>query len=148
MNNYPSWWDSTVTIYNKYTDPATKRVTWYPHVVHDCFWKRSDLQILRNTMAIESDSTICRIRVNSLFLPDYVWKDLTDEGKTSYFTLGVGDIIVNAEVDDEIDEYTPGKRSSDLVEKYKRAQDCLVIEKSTITVGGGRGLEHYHVRGK
>lgn len=148
MNQYPSWWDSTVTIYNKYTDAATKKVLWVRHVVHDCFWFNRDLLTTMGDKVVVSDSAICRIRVDPLFVPDYVWKDLSDADKLIYYTLGIGDIIVHADVADEIDEYTPGKRSTDLLEKYKRAQDRLVIEKCTITVGGGRGIEHYHVRGK
>ena len=33
MNNYPSWWDTTVTIYNRYEDPQTNLVSWHRHVV-------------------------------------------------------------------------------------------------------------------
>ena len=39
MNHYPSWWNETITVYNRYTDPVSKLITWYRHIVHGAFWK-------------------------------------------------------------------------------------------------------------
>jgi hypothetical protein len=66
---------------------------------------------------------------------------------SDFFTLGTGDIIVKGEVDDEIDEYTSKKRSTDLVAKYKALQGCMQIEEVAINVGAGRCNEHYYVKG-
>ena len=66
----------------------------------------------------------------------------------NYFTLGTGDIIVRDEVDDEIDEYTAGTRSTDLLKKYKSLQGCMEIRVWTNNTGGGRGNEHYFASGQ
>lgn len=77
----------------------------------------------------------------------YQWVNLPADEKANYFTLGKGDIIVKGEADDEISEYVSGHRSNELVKKYKDLQGCMVIDEYTINTGGGRGNEHYHVRG-
>lgn len=147
MSDYPAWWDTTVTIYNKYTDATTKKIVWVRHVVENCFWSMIDDKVKIGATILEVESTICRIRESELFVPDYEWAKLSDEDKETYFTLGVEDIIVKAEVDDTIDEYTAGQRSTDLVTKYHKAQGCLVIEKAHIAVGPNMPIPHYRVKG-
>lgn len=66
--------------------------------------------------------------------------------KSAYFTVGLGDIIVKGEVADSIDEYVSGKRSSDLLQKYKM-QGCIEVQKVAINTGGGRNSPHYYVEG-
>ena len=147
MTEYPAWWTDTITIYNKYTDATTKKIVWVPHVVEGCFWSTINDKIKIGNTILEAESTICRIRESEEFIEQYLWKDLTDEEKATYFTLGVGDIIVKAEVDDAIDEYTAGKRSTDFVNKYHDAPGCLVIEKAHIGTGENMPIPHYRVRG-
>ena len=65
-----------------------------------------------------------------------------------YFTLAPGDIIVKGIITDNIDEYTKGQRSSDLINKYKDLRGCIQIEDVALNVGVGRNNEHYYVRGK
>ena len=77
----------------------------------------------------------------------HLWAQQPNDIMMNYFTLGVGDIIVKDEVDDVIDEYIKGKRSSDLLKKYRALQGCLQIEEFADNTGGGRGNEHYFVRG-
>ena len=62
-------------------------------------------------------------------------------------TFGAGDIIIKGEVDDVIDEYTKGHRSSDILDKYKPLQGCIEVDSVGINVGAGRCMEHYTVRG-
>ena len=146
MNTYPPWWNTTITVYNKFTDPSTKKIIWYSQVINGCFWKNSDDKIKIGNTTLEYENTTCRIRIDPLFVPANAWHTLTSEERETYFTLGVGDIVVCAEVDDTIDEYTAGQRSSDLLTKYHALQGCLQIDKVVLNVGD-RGLEHYRVKG-
>ena len=146
MNHYPSWWDNTITLYNKYVD-AEKKIYWYRHVIENCFYKHALDKITIGNTTISSDVSICRIRVNDAFIGKADWNELQDSEKATKFTLSTGDIIVVGNVDFEINEYEKDKRSSDLVKKYKEWPGCFTIENVNINVGGGRGNEHYYVRG-
>lgn len=142
MNNYPEWWNDTITVFNKHTDPTTDIVTWHKTVITDCFWKEAGIKVLVGTTVIDTNSVICRIRVSEDFIDPMTWKTMSDVSGRG-FTLQPGDIIVKGEIPDTIDEYTKGQRASDLMEKYV---NCLMIDLATINVGGGRGNEHYLVK--
>ena len=145
VSNYPFWWDTTITVYNKFEDPATRQITWHRTVLHDCFWKYTGNKIVIGETALETNTTLCRVPLNSKFLEKYLWNNTQD--KSMYFTFGTGDILIKGEVTDEIDEYASGYRSSDILTKYKKLQGCMVVDKCAINVGLGRGLEHYYVKG-
>lgn len=147
MNNYPSWWDTTVTIYNRFEDPQTQLVTWHKHEVTGCFWKYSGNKVVIDTTVLDTNIIICRIRKDDSFLEKHEWSALPNDEMSNYFTLGQGDIIVKGSVDDTINEYQSGKRSTDLLKKYKALQGCMEIEEFSNNTGGGRGNEHYYVRG-
>lgn len=147
MNNYPEWWDTDLTIYNKFEDPQTRLVTWYKTIVKDAFWKYTGDKITINKTTLETNNTICRIRKDSKFLESHIWKNTPNDKMSKYFTLSPGDIIVKGAVTDEIDEYISGKRSNDLEKKYKNLQGCIRVEEVAINVGAGRCDEHYYVRG-
>lgn len=144
---YPEWWDTTVTIFNKFKDPQTKVVRWYKTVVTGAFWKYVGDKITIGQTVLETNNIICRIRKDSRFLEKYQWEQKPNDQMSDYFTLGKGDIIVKGEVDDEINEYQSGHRSTDLVAKYKELQGCMSIEEIAINVGAGRCNEHYLVKG-
>lgn len=146
-NQYPVWWDTQLTIYNKFIDPQTQIVTWYRTVVDNAFWKYVGDKITINDTVIETDNTIARIRKDDRFLPRHEWINKPNDEMQNYFTLGKEDIIVKGEVDDVINEYQSGKRSSDLVGKYKELQGCMTIQEIAINVGAGRCNEHYFVKG-
>lgn len=146
-NHYPSWWDTTITIYNKFEDPQTQLVTWHKHEVTGCFWKYSGNKVVIDTTVLDTNNIICRIRKDDLFLEKHEWSALPNDEMSNYFTLGQGDIIVKGSVDDTINEYQSGKRSTDLLKKYKALQGCMEIEEFSNNTGGGRGNEHYYVRG-
>lgn len=147
MNHWPSWWDDTITLYNKYTDPTTKKVKWYRHVITDCFYKHTVEKVTVGNTTLDSNSSICRIRVSDNFIDKKSWMKLEDSERAEKFTLSAGDIIVADEVDFEVDDYTSGSRSSDLIKENKEWPGCFTVETVNINVGGGRGNEHYHVRG-
>ena len=144
MNNYPTWWDRTVTVFNRYED-AQGLITWYKTIVPNCFWRYVGDTVTIGETTLETNATLCRIPKSENFVEKYEWLSLED--KSSKFTLGVDDIIVLGEVEDTIDEYASGLRSSDLLIKYRKLQGCMKIEKCSINVGGGRGNEHYFVKG-
>ena len=96
---------------------------------------------------IETKDIICRIPKRDDFMEKYLWLQLPNDEMADYFTLGENDIIIKGEVDDEVDEYTTGHRSSDLVSKYKALQGCMTINRVAINIDGGRGNEHYYVKG-
>lgn len=147
MNNYPSWWNTTITIYNKYTDPQTQLVKWYRHKVDGVFWKYSGNKVVVGSTVLETKDIICRIRKDDSFKEKHEWINIPNDEMSQYFTLAQGDIIVKGEVDDEINEYTSGTRSTDLKKKYKNLQGCLEIQEWANNTGGGRGNEHYYVKG-
>ena len=147
MNNYPKWWNTTITIYNRFEDPITNVVTWYRHVVHNCFWQQSGNKITIDKTVLDTKNIICRIPVYAEYLPKHIWQQKPNDDMPNYFTLGQGDIIIKDEVTDEINEYQSKKRSTDLLKKYKALQGCMQIEEFADNTGGGRGNEHYYVRG-
>lgn len=154
MSNFPfPWWDKTVTIYNKYIDPTTQRISWYRTVVNNCFWKAQNLMFSMGRYGVstigvitENKEIICRIPQDKRFLEKGAWRELAD--KTTRFTLANGDIIVLGRVEEDIDEYTPGKRSNDLLAKYREYDACLEIDVYVNNVQTGVNLEHYRVVGK
>jgi len=147
MNNYPVWWDTTITIYNRYENPQTQIVTWYRHVISNCFWKDVSDKITIAKAVLETDNILCRIPKQADFLEQKDWVALTDAQRDNYFTLGFNDIIVRGQVSDAISEYTSGSRATDLLAKYKDLQGCLQIDKYVINVGSGRCDEHYYIKG-
>ena len=147
MNNYPSWWNTTITIYNKYTDPQTQLVRWYRHKVDGTFWKYTGNKVFVNNTVLETKDIICRIRKDKSFKEKHEWITIPNDQMSQYFTLSQGDIIVKGEVEDEINEYASGTRSSDLKKKYKALQGCMEIQEWANNTDGGRGNEHYYVKG-
>ena len=145
MSNYPEWWNTTITVYNKVENPDTRQITWFRTVLHNCFWKYTGNKIVVGETTLETDTVLCRVPVHPAFLERHLWNNATD--KSSCFTFGTGDIIIKGEVADEIDEYASGYRSSDILTKYKKYGECMVIDKCAVNTGLGRGLEHYFVKG-
>lgn len=144
---YPPWWDTTLTIYNKFENKQTNVITWYRTKVENCFWKYTGNKVLVGDTLLETNSTICRIPFDERYLEKYEWEQLTSADRANYFTLGQEDIIIKGDVSDIVDEYTKGHRSSDLIAKYKALQGCMVIDHSSINTGKARCSEHYYVTG-
>lgn len=95
---------------------------------------------------LEVKNVVCRIPKDKRFVDKRTWDALTD--KAGHFTLANGDIIILGDVADTIDEYTTGKRSTDLLTKYKAYDECIEIESYVNNVQSGVGLEHYRIVGK
>ena len=144
---YPIWWDTTITIYNKYTN-AQSVVSWYKTVVTDCFWKLSGSEVRVGDTVLDARASLCRIPKDTRFIEKQDWISLADEEKANHFTLAQGDIVVKGECDFVIDEYTKGHRSTDLLGKYREYQACFEITDYVNDTGLGRTTEHYLIRGK
>lgn len=146
MNNYPEWWNRNITIYNMFKD-SNGKVVWYSTKIEGAFYQVDNIKVAVGQTIIQSDSTICRIRVDERFMNPKDWKQLSGEDKANFFTLAPRDIIVNDHVDFKVDEYAKGHRASDLIAEYKGWPGCFTVETVSINVGGGRGNEHYLARG-
>jgi hypothetical protein len=116
-------------------------------VLEECFYKHTVDKVTIDKTTIATDSSICRIKENELFVKKRQYDLLDEAERQTHFTLAVGDIIVPEETDFEIDEYTSGKRSSDLLKEYKAYPGCFTIEVVNINTGGGRGNAHYKAKG-
>ena len=147
MNNFAPWWDTTITIYNKYEDSLTHVIRWFSTVVSKCFYKSVGETVALNNVKLDTNNIICRIPEQSNYLAPHMWVDLSNDQKPNYFTLRPGDIIVVGEVQEEIDEYTAGHRSTDFIKKYKALQGCLTVQEVGNNTGVGRGSQHYRVNG-
>ena len=145
---FPVWWETTVTIYNKYTDKLTDVVSWYRHVVTDCFWQLTGTEVRMGETLLDSKAITCRIPKDLQFMEKQNWIQLPNDQMSDYFTLAQGDIIVKGECNDEIDEYVKGHRSTDLLGKYREYQACMEITEYSNNTGSGRNHEHYLARGK
>lgn len=145
---FPIWWDTTVTIYNKFTDNQTSVVRWYKHTATDCFWKLSGSELRVGETVLDSKAIVCRIPKDDRFLEKQEWITKPNDEMANYFTLAQGDIIVKGECDFVIDEYTKGHRSTDLLGKYREYQACMEITEFSNNTGIGRNEEHYLARGK
>lgn len=147
MNNYPEWWNQTITVYNQFKDPKTNKTIWYKTTIHECFWRYTEEKFIINGTVVNANVTICRIPKQDNYLDRYLWEQLDDTERQNYFTLTIGDMVVKGDVDDDIDEYTSGRRSNDFLTKYKRLQGCTLVSMVADNTGGGRGAEHYLVKG-
>lgn len=147
MNNYPIWWDKTITLYNRYQDPVTDFISWKRTIITGAFVKNANNKVVVGNVVINSNSVIVRIKASDLYKPNREWELLTNDKRNTYFTLKQGDIIVFEEVADTIDEYTNGRRSTDLISKYRATGDCLVISTFQENIGSGRINPHYFIQG-
>ena len=65
--------------------------------------------------------------------------------KSQSLTLQTGDLIFLGDIDEIIDEYTSGQRSSDLIAKYKSMGSVFV---NSVNINDFIQGEHYFVRGE
>lgn len=144
-SQYPPWWDKTITIYNKYEDPQTQVITWYRHVVSECFWQYTVNKLKINNTVLDTSAIVCRIPEDSEFIQKHIWMNLPNDELGKYFTLGGGDIIVEGEVSDIIDEYATGHTSNDLLNKYSKYQQCIEVGEVALNIGTARNNPHYFV---
>ena len=149
---YPLWWDTTLTIYNRYIDDITYETFWYKHYIDNCFWKNTYDEVRIGTTVLLSNVNICRIPQSDNFMEYGKWRELSKADKPNYFTLCQGHIIVKGEAEETIDEiYPDGRnviRSTELIKRYTLTDGCMEIDNFVINIGGGRNNPHYFVKGQ
>lgn len=139
------FWNKTITLYNKHEDRQTGIVKWYRHKLERCFCKVTNNKVNVGNVQIHTDDSVIRIPEQSNYLPPYKWNELPDDEKLNYMTLQSGDLIVLGDIEDQIDEYTTEKRSSDLIAKYSSLGAVFV---NTVNINDFVPGAHYFVRGK
>lgn len=147
-SGYPIWWDTTITVYNKYVNPLTHVISWFKTVLTDCFWQLTGSEVSIGNTVLDSKATICRIPEHSKYLDKQDWIKLPDDKMGDYFTIAPGDIIVKGDCDFVINEYTSGTKSTDLLNKYNEYKACMLITEFSNDTGVGRNNKHYVARGK
>ena len=139
------FWNKTITLYNKYTDEQTGIVKYFRHLLHDCFVKATNNKVNVGGVQLQTNDTIIRIPKQPNYLPPYEWLKLPNDLKSQSLTLQSGDLIFLGDVDENIDEYTSGQRSSDLIAKYKSMGSVFV---NSVNINDFILGEHYFVRGE
>lgn len=146
MSNIPSWWDKTITVYNKCVSIDTNIITWRKTVIDNCFWKHSIEKVAIDNAISDKDVIVCRIWQQDNFITPFDWVNM-EEPNEDTFTLQPKDIIVLGNCDEEIDEYQKGLRSTDLLNKYRKICGCMEISSVSINTMTGMNNPHYNVRG-
>ncbi|MBO5726135.1 MAG: hypothetical protein J6S00_03605 [Clostridia bacterium] len=139
------FWNKTITLYNKYQDEQTGIIKWYKHTLRDCFIKVTNNKVNVGGVQLQTDDNIIRIPKQPNYLPPYEWLKLPNDIKSQSLTLQTGDLIFLGDIDEIIDEYTSGLRSSDLIAKYKSMGSMFV---NSVNINDFIQGEHYFVRGE
>lgn len=136
-------WNKTITLYNKLTD-SDGNVKWYRHILTDCFVKLTSSESHTGPSQRIADCGIIRISEKMNFKMPEEWRKLSDGQRQSYFTISPDDIIVLGNVSEEIDELTAGKRSCELISKYK-SSGALTVR--SVNINTSLPNSHYFIRG-
>lgn len=139
------FWDKTITLYNRYEDEITGLIKWYRHILTDCFYKVTNNTVNVGGVQLQTDENIIRIPQQTKFLLPYKWVQLPNDEMQKYLTLQSGDLIFLGEISDEIDEYTQGKHSSDIIKKYSALGSVFI---KSVNVNDFVPGAHYLVRGE
>ena len=139
------FWDKTITLYNKFEEEKSGKVTWHRHRIEECFFKDSQSLSSGGNVRKKSSEGIARIPEQTDYVSPSEWLKLSEQDRAKVFTLQVGDIIISGDVSDDIDEYTKGMRSSDLIAKYI---SLGVLSIKTVNVNTFAPGAHYFIRGE
>lgn len=145
---YPVWWETTITLFNKYTDPLTYVVKWYKTILPLCFWKSSNNRVTIGNTELQTNDVICRVRKSNKYKSKAEWVELPNDEMGEYFTFSEGDIIIIGDIPDEINEREKGKKSTEIIAKYKGLQACIVVKSFSDNTGAGRVYPHYFIDGE
>ena len=139
------FWDKTITLFNKREDEQTGIVRWYRYVINGCFVKRTNNKINIGDVQLQTDDTIIRIPEQNNYLTPQQWSDTPNDKIKGFITLQTGDLIFLGKIVEDIDEYTSGLRSSDLIAKYNKTGSVFITSVNINTFLPGA---HYLIRGK
>ncbi len=139
------FWNKTITLYNKYEDELTGVIKWYRHKLEKCFVKTTNNKANVGNVQLQTDDNIIRIPFQRKYLTPYEWVELPNNVKGNYMTLQGGDLIFLGNVEQEIDEYTSGQRSTDLIKKYSVLGSVFI---NSVNINTDLPGPHYFVRGE
>lgn len=136
---YPRWWNTSLTVFNRIFDTDTKATAWQKTVLQNCFYLQNSDQMQSGTTIRADNTYVVRIPASEAYIPQTEWEAMQGE-HTGLFTLTPGDLIFKGEIPDEIES---GSGNS-LLERYK--PDCFKIQ--SVYDGTGYGvLGHYMAEG-
>lgn len=139
------FWSKTITLFNKHEDEQTGLVRWHRHLLSNCFVKVTNNKVNIGSVQLQTNNNIIRIPTQSNYLPPYEWLKLPNDIKGKFFTLQGGDLIFLGNVNENIDEYMTGQRSSDLIAKYKSMGSVFI---SSVNINDFTYGSHYFIRGE
>ena len=138
------FWNRTITLYNKHEDEQTGLIRWYRHSLNDCFYKTTNNTVNVGGVQLQTDDNIIRIPKQPNYLSPEDWKNIPNDKKGEHITLRSGDLILLGEVLEEIDEYTQGKRSTDIIKKHSALGSVFI---KSVNVNDFIPPAHYLIRG-
>ena len=138
------FWNKTITLYNRYEDEITGLIKWYRHSLSNCFYKVTNNKITVGNVQLQTDENIIRIPEQHNYLVPYKWKELPNDQMKDFFTLQGGDLIFLGDIAEEVDEYTQGKRSTDIIKKYSSIGSIAI---KSVNINDFVPGAHYFVRG-
>lgn len=136
---YPRWWNTSLTVFNRVFNADTKATMWQKTVLQNCFYLQNSGLVQSGAEIRANDSYVVRIPASEAYIPQAEWETM-QSGREGCFTLAPGDLIFKGEIPDEIES---GSGNS-LLERYK--PDCFKIQ--SVYDGTGYGvLGHYMAEG-
>jgi len=139
------FWNKTITLYNRHQDALTDEIAWHRHTIRNCFFKSARNNVRAGSTQTASNDNVARIPAQDNFVPANEWNALPVDKRGKYITLQVGDVIVLGDINEDIDEYANGKRSSDLIAKHELSGSMFV---DSYNINDFLPGAHYFVRGK
>ena len=139
------FWNKTITLYNKHQDASTDEITWCRHIIKNCFFKATQNKVNVGNVQAVSDNNVVRIPAQDNYINPQEWNTLSENVRKKYITLQAGDLIILGEINEEIDEYSNGKRASDLIAKYELLGSMFI---NSCNINDFMPGAHYFIRGK
>ena len=126
--------NSKMSVFNRYTDPSTKKVTFKKHIIDKVFWD--------NSKGVNLDHGYDKDNAVNVYIPKNV-NDLSDyvppkSYNGSNWTLNNGDLMIKGEVTEN---------------EVNGIKDLSAYEVFTITMVddkdfGSSNMHHFEIRGK
>lgn len=136
--------NDTVTIWNRYRDPNTKKDSWYRHVVQNCSWESEIISGVNGTGAVTGSAYTVQIDQNPNYRDKRTWDALDATGKVLYFTLTPGELIALGDVAFTIDGIA-GHTESDA--KIALTPDIFTIKVVGDETESYKRAPHYEIAG-
>lgn len=139
VRQYPHWWNTSLTIFNRIFDSSAKQTTWQKTTLHGCFYLQDSGLAYSDAQIRAACSYVVRIPEDSRYVAQSQWENMQN-GRKGRFTLAPGDLIFKG----EIREVLLGGSGNSLLEQYR--PNCFKIQ--TVYDGSGYGvLGHYVAEG-